>query len=315
MGDRGSGENEPIAFAHPDPSLWWRYASVVIVPALLVIIHFSRGLRGEYVIIAASFLALAWTGPRARRFSFLLLPLVLTGFAYDYFGLLLSLRGSIRVAELRNFDLQWFSVQTAAGRITWPEYFAVHHWTSLDLLCGFAYMIYMFETFGLVIYFYFVDRRRMQLITWGFLAINLLGMAVWLLYPAAPPWYLLQHGEGPAVLSATPSPAGTARFDELLGISYFNGFYARSTNVFGAMPSLHVGYPAMVVCAVWGLGWRWRTATIGFALWVAFSAVYLVHHYVADLLGGVVCALVAYGCVWRWRRSTHQQLSVSQSQR
>ena len=56
--------------------------------------------------------------------------------------------------------------------------------------------------------------------------------------PAEPP-----TGDGPADLAALPSPAGTARFDALLGIHYFASFYARNTNVFGAMPSLHASYP------------------------------------------------------------------------
>jgi membrane-associated phospholipid phosphatase len=80
----------------------------------------------------------------------------------------------------------------------------------------------------------------------------------------------------------------------MLGIHYFSAFYARNPNVFGAMPSLHVTYPLLVVWYTWDRGWRWRVPTLAFVTLVAFSAVYLVHHYILDVIAG---ALVAIPCV------------------
>ena len=43
-----------------------------------------------------------------------------------------------------------------------------------------------------------------------------------------------------------------AHVDALMGWKYFAGFYGRSNDVFGAVPSLHVSYPLLVIL----YGWR-----------------------------------------------------------
>lgn len=122
--------------------------------------------------------------------------------------------------------------------------------------------------------------------------MNLLGWSVWFLYPAAPPWYVDHYGPGPALLDVVSSPAGLARVDAWLGVPLATDFYAKSANVFGALPSLHVAYATLVAHVSWSLrGWP-RFATICFALSMAFSAVYLRHHYILDVLAGAVLALL-----------------------
>lgn len=112
----------------------------------------------------------------------------------------------------------------------------------------------------------------MSTLAWGFLLVNLIGMFDWLVFPAAPPWYVAQYGAGPAQLDATPSAAGAARFDELLGVHYFADFYARSGNVFGAMPSLHVAYPTLVFLVLRERVRLGAIMALSFAIFVAFSA-------------------------------------------
>jgi len=80
----------------------------------------------------------------------------------------------------------------------------------------------------------------------------------------------------------------------MLGIRYFHGFYARTSNVFAAVPSMHVAYPLLV----WLFGRerypRLNWALASFWLLVCFSAVYLGHHYVVDVLVGCAYAFLAY---------------------
>jgi membrane-associated phospholipid phosphatase len=137
----------------------------------------------------------------------------------------------------------------------------------------------------------------MSRLAFAFLVVNLMGIATWISFPAAPPWYVDQYGLGPAVMDAIPSAAGAARFDQLVGMKLFGGFYERSVNVFGAMPSLHVGYPTVIACSCWALGNKWRLPAIGFAGLMAFSAVYLQHHYVVDVAAGALYGVVAWGLV------------------
>jgi membrane-associated phospholipid phosphatase len=138
-----------------------------------------------------------------------------------------------------------------------------------------------------------VKSPRFERLAWAFLAVNVLGVVTYMLYPAAPPWYVLKYGPGPADLTALPSAAGAARFDALLGTTYFANFYARNPNVFGAMPSLHAAYPVLVLWHVWHRGWAWRIGAAAFAALVCFSAIYLTHHYILDVAAGTLAALAA----------------------
>jgi membrane-associated phospholipid phosphatase len=151
--------------------------------------------------------------------------------------------------------------------------------------------------FALALLFFFRKSPRFEIMCWAFLLMNAMGVVTYVLYPAAPPWYVMKYGPGPADLTAAPSPAGTSRFDALLGIRYFANFYARNPNVFGAMPSLHVAYPVLVTWQAWRMGRAWRVGTAGFAALVAFSAIYLQHHYIMDVVGGLAAALVACAVV------------------
>ena len=66
--------------------------------------------------------------------------------------------------------------------------------------------------------------------------------------------------------------------------------------MFGAIPSLHVSYPLLAYLFGLELRKRWFSAA-SFALFalVSFAAVYLNHHYVLDVLLGVLYTVVAWG--------------------
>ncbi|MCP3136423.1 phosphatase PAP2 family protein [Pyxidicoccus xibeiensis] len=256
----------------------------------VALVAYTGRLRWDHVAADALLLGVAWAGPRTRRFLLGGFPLWLTGMLLDSQGLWLFLRGPIHTGDLWELERQWFP---APGGTHWPEWWATRFHPALDLVTGFSYAAYLYEVFAVAIFFFVEKDSRFQRLCWAFLAVNAIGVVVYVLYPAAPPWYILQYGHGPADLTAPPSPAGTARFDALLGISYFAGFYSRNTNVFGAMPSLHAAYPFMVAFYVWNRGWAWRVSTGLFALLVAFSAVYLTHHYILDVLAGMFATLAA----------------------
>jgi membrane-associated phospholipid phosphatase len=110
-------------------------------------------------------------------------------------------------------------------------------------------------------------------------------------FPAAPPWYVQQYGFD-LHFNTPGNTAGLARFDDFFGIQMFHGLYAKSSNVFAAMPSLHSAYPVVVL--YFGLKNKLGLINIFFALFMLgtwFSAVYSGHHYVLDVLGGISCAL------------------------
>jgi len=267
------------------------WLATVLGVSHLMLVYATGRLRWDHVAVDALLLGVAWSGPRLQRFLRGGFALWLTGMLLDSQGLWLFLRGPIHTGDLWALERQLFP---APGGVHWPEWWSTRFTPALDLLCGFAYAAYLYEVFLLALFFFVKKDSLFERVCWGFLVVNAIGVIIYVLYPAAPPWYVLQYGPGPADLAAPPSPAGTARFDALLGIRYFAGFYSRSTNVFGAMPSLHAAYPFLMMLFVWSRGWAWRIPSGLFALLVAFSAVYLTHHYVLDVIAGMGAAVVAF---------------------
>jgi membrane-associated phospholipid phosphatase/putative flippase GtrA len=293
---------------------WPEHAWLFLVPPIVFVLGAFQGFRLEYTLASIAFAALALVGPRSRRFAAVILPLAAVGVLYDHIGPLMDLRGPIQVDSLYHAELAIFGIPTASGRVLPSEWLSSFAHPAIDLVTGFSYLAYLYWVFVAAGYLYFRrDPDRARRLAWGFLLLNAIGIATWVIFPAAPPWYVEQYGLGPANLAAHASAAGAARFDAIVGFPYFEEFYARSRNVFGAMPSLHVAYPTLVFIA---LARRRKPVAIGalaFALLVAFSAIYLEHHYVLDVLGGVLAAVVAALAVGLFRATASTVETASES--
>ena len=171
------------------------------------------------------------------------------------------------------------------------EYWAAHSTSFLDLLSGVFYLCWIPVPLAFAGYLFYKDKNAFFRFALTFLLVNLLGFVIYYAYPAAPPWYVQQYGF--QFNPHTPgNTAGLGRFDRLLHVSVFAGLYAKSSNVFAAMPSLHASYPLIVL--YYGIrtrqGWiNLLFGTIMVGIW--FAAVYSSHHYVLDVLAGIICGL------------------------
>ena len=195
---------------------------------------------------------------------------------------------------------------------TWQDWFAVHHHPAVDLLFAVPYFVFVYVVLGYAIYLYFADRKRMRHFLWAYAVGNFIAFAVWLLLPAAPPWYIRTHGCA-IDLATAPNPAALSRIDALVGISYFESFYSRAASVFGALPSMHCAYPLMGLLTAWrAADWKTRPIHIAYTLVMATAAVYLDHHWIIDVLAGWVVAVASVWIAgWGLRRFGHQEAPVS----
>lgn len=216
---------------------------------------------------------------------------------------------AIHVREPYALEALLFPAPSATGVRTLSELIAAHHSAALDLACGAVYFAFLLEVIAVAIYLFFRARPLMLELSLRFGAVNLLGWSLWLLYPTAPPWYVDVHGLSAPTSAIASNAAALTRVDKLLGISYFEHFYARSAYVFGAFPSLHVAYAVLVVLVTWQLGGWLRIAAPIFAVSIAFAAVYLRHHYLIDVLGGAALAVVVAPW-WRLVRPRVERVEV-----
>lgn len=264
----------------------------------------AEGCRPDHLWLTAAGLAL-WLAPaRARPLARFVAPFLIMVAIYDaqryWAG---AVRGPVHVAEPHAWELAWFGISTDAGEITPAAWWQTHTHAWLDVICGAAYLAFVPVFIAAAAWWRFRERRlEAQDVMWAMLWLNLAGYATYLIYPAAPPWYVDHYGLGPAVLDAPPEAGGAARFDALLGVSWFANFYGRNTNIFGAIPSLHVGQTFLAVL----YAWRFRSLRIALTVFwvvVAFASAYLNHHYFVDGFVGVVFASAAFAAMIAWRRA------------
>jgi len=289
---------------------WWRGLSGCgrVGPPGLALAYIGAhaalgGLRGDHLALAATGLAVSFAGPRLRTAGRFLLPLLIMMVVYDaqrYWAE--EWRGRVRVAEPYAWELAWFGVTTAAGRATPAEWWQAHTHPVLDALTGAAYLLFIPVFMGCAAWWRFREKRAEgQQVMWAMLFLNLAAYATYLVYPAAPPWYVARYGLGEAVLSALPEAAGAARFDVLFNVGWFEGYYGKNANVFGAIPSLHVGQTFLAVLYAWQFR-SLRTVITLFWATVTFGSVYLNHHYLVDGIVGMGFAVGAWAMVGAWGR-------------
>lgn len=288
----------PALASPPSPRARWIFIGV-LVPIHLVWVAFTVGLRVDHFVMDGVSSALFFMGPRVERFAGRVIPLWLVGALYEtLLPTLMPYRGAVHVADLHGWELALFGIGEGTSRLLPTEWITRLLHPVLDVICGITYLLYLPQTFVFAGFLYATKKAHLGTLLWGFLLLNVLGQTTWVLFPAAPPWYVEQYGLGPAVMNALPSAARAARFDTVMGVQLFHGFYSRSVNVFGAMPSLHCAYPTLVLLVTIAL--RRATLIVPAALFLGlmcFSAVYLNHHYVLDVLVGVLYGAISFTLV------------------
>jgi inositol phosphorylceramide synthase catalytic subunit len=262
--------------------------------AFLVVMAWHGQLRVEHALVAALIVA-CFATPASRRFAVLLMPMALIGILYDVQKVVV-VEMPVHVSGPYLFEKAIFGISTADGRVTPNEIFLGWHTDWLDVLTAFPYLTYIFEAIALFLYFFVRDKERCWRFGWVFFAVNIAGMLTTTLLPVAPPWYVTEHGLGPAIRGVAGHPAAALRFDTLTGTHVFATLYARESDVFGAIPSLHAAYPLLVALALNRETWLRRLAWAYCAL-MAFAAVYLQHHYVIDVAIGLAYAAIGHFAV------------------
>ena len=248
-----------------------------------------------YIVIL--YLALFAYKP-TRKIALVLTPWAIFGCSYDCMRLLPNYEvNPIDIRGLYETEKQWFGIVTASGTVTPNEFFSLHHHAVADLWAGFFYLCWVPVPIGFSIYLYIKgDSKNYLRFSTAFLLINFVGFAGYYIHPAAPPWYIMQYGFEP-ILHTPGNVAGLGRFDQLTGIPVFQALYGKNSNVFAAVPSLHAAY--MLVTTIYAIISKQRKTTIGiFAIicvGIWFTAIYSGHHYVIDVLLGILTCFAGIG--------------------
>lgn len=166
----------------------------------------------------------------------------------------------------------------------------------LDVLAWLPYGIIHFASPFIVALFIFLFAPPRALNSFGFAFgyMNLTGVFIQLLFPAAPPWYKNIHGLEPANYSMDGSPGGLGRIDDLFGVDMYTTTFQNSPLVFGAFPSLHSGCAVMDVLFLCWLFPRFTPLWWSYAALLWWSTMYLTHHYFIDLIFGAALSFMFF---------------------
>jgi inositol phosphorylceramide synthase catalytic subunit len=273
--------------------------------AYLLLSYVLIGLKTEQLFLVLFFNTMYFASKASRRFILGFSIFIVYWIVFDYMKAFPNYRyNDVHIQSLYEWEKSWFGVNWSGARLTLNEYFAVRHNTPLDLLAGFFYLCWVPVPLGFAAYLFFRNRKVFLQFGLTFFLVNLIGFIGYYLYPAAPPWYVALKGFD--FVAHTPgNTAGLGRFDAMLGIPVFAGLYSKSSNVFAAMPSLHAAYMLIVVLFSYRL--RMGAMIFVFAAILAgiwFTAVYSNHHYVLDILAGIVCAVTGTWLLRYWVEKT-----------
>ncbi|KAH3674746.1 hypothetical protein WICPIJ_009478 [Wickerhamomyces pijperi] len=167
----------------------------------------------------------------------------------------------------------------------------------LDILAWLPYGIIHFSLPFIVagIIFLWGPPTALRSFAFAFGYMNLFGVIIQLLFPAAPPWYKILHGLDPANYSMLGSPGGLARIDTLLHVDlYTTNFSKNSPVVFGAFPSLHSGSATMDALFLTYLFPKFAPLFVFYVTWLWWSTMYLTHHYFIDVIAGSLLSFVVF---------------------
>ncbi len=265
---------------------------LVLSAGYLLLSYVLVGFQYDQLVLTATVNVLYFLSPSSRKLVVGFSVYIVYWVIFDYMKAFPNYWFStVRIESLYNAEKALFGIRSNGLLLTPNEFFLDYTHGVLDAASGVFYLTWVPLPLVFALFLFFTARRQFVYFSFTFLLVNLLGFTVYYLYPAAPPWYVQLHGFD--FVSDTPgNAAGLARFDALLGINVFSSIYAKSSNVFAAMPSLHSSYPILVL--FYGVKNRLGAVNIVFAVITAgiwFAAVYTSQHYVLDVLAGIACAV------------------------
>ena len=260
--------------------------------AYLLLAAWFIGFKGDQVFLVGLFNVLFYLSGPTRRFILGFSIFIVFWIIFDSMKAFPNYRYNIvHIESIYRAEKSLFGMNGHTPN----EFWQTHTSPLLDILAGVFYLCWIPVPLAFAGYLFYKDKNAFLRFSLTFLLVNLLGFVIYYVYPAAPPWYVQQYGFG--FNPHTPgNTAGLGRFDSLLHVHVFAGLYAKSSNVFAAMPSLHASYPLIVLYH--GIrtkqGWiNLLFGTIMAGIW--FAAVYSSHHYVLDVLAGILCGLAGIG--------------------
>jgi len=296
----GKGRPEKEKTPQLQQAQFVRFTTRNIVIALSLVLGYmlwlyqTGGIKVEHALVVGFMVLMYFARPTSRKFVLAFIFFFIYVAIYDSIRVFPPyLYNEVHIVEPYELEKALFGISTTEGVVTPNEYFETHTSPTFDILGGFFYISWIPIPILFMIFLFFKDRKTLLDFTMAFFLVNLIGLSIYYLYPAAPPWYVELYGFKEH-FDIHGSSAGLANFDKHLEVNIFRAMYEKNANVFGAIPSLHAAFPVLLL--YFGLKKRYKKLSAFFLivlLGIWFTAVYSRHHYIIDVILGGLCSIAA----------------------
>ncbi|MHA1687457.1 MAG: phosphatase PAP2 family protein [Candidatus Heimdallarchaeaceae archaeon] len=227
------------------------------------------------------------------------LPMFLILLSYDSLSVVAEelIFPRVNTSALYNTDHTLFA-WIFGGKMPNEWFYQTFSCIGVDLIFGFTYMLHVFVPIILgVIFLLKDDLKSIRYTIFLFAVSTIISFVIYLAFPTAAPWYVSEYGfvkPDPTIPYQNSITAGLGRIDDLLGIKIFATYYTFESNSFASFPSVHVVYAMnAVICAYYK--WKNRSLIImlPYVFAILFGAVYFYHHYIIDLVSGIIISFIA----------------------
>jgi membrane-associated phospholipid phosphatase len=285
----------------------WRHVrrgAAVAYLALLVAILLTIGVptdRGSLLLIVLAGLGVTCIGRGWRAYGQALLdwlPFTAVLIAYDYTrGIADALGMPLHVSDVAAADRLAFGGQVPT---VWLQnhFFdpGSPHW--YDAVATLVYASHFLATPITAAILWIRDRAVWVRFARRVIALAVAGLATYILFPAAPPWYAARVG----VIAPVVRASGRGWY--WLHINHAGNLLdegQRASNDVAAMPSLHTAYATIITLfVIHATRSRWRWLMAAYPVIMGLALVYTAEHYVIDVVLGVVYAIIVDRLCTAW---------------
>lgn len=262
--------------------------------AYLLLSNYLIGFKTDQLALVLIFNACFFVSVITRKFIVGFSIFIIYWILFDYMKAFPNYKfNEVHIEDLYNTEKSFFGILYNGKILTPNEYWQQNSSTMFDVLSGIFYLCWIPVPLAFAAYLFFKNKTLFLHFSLTFVLVNMIGFVIYYIYPAAPPWYYQLHG-GNFIYNTPGNTGGLHRFDAYFNMRIFGNLYEKSSNVFAAMPSLHSSYPLVVL--YFGIkkkvGWM-NIVFVAVALGIWFAAIYTSHHYVLDVLAGILCAIAS----------------------
>jgi PAP2 superfamily len=277
-----------------------RIIAMTIWAAAFVGLLFVLGLPTDpvYAFIWLWALTIAWHSERPWRSHLLFLrdwaSVVILLVLYNISRGLADKGIAPHVTEMIHADKWMFGWFTGGVVPTvWLQEHLYHvHVQWYDVLASFVYFSHFVTALLVAVVLWLRDRERWASFIRRWVTVNILGLATYFLYPAAPPWWAADRGLIQPIHDGLATRGWSAIGLHGAG-NLLNAAKVDAANPVAAMPSLHSAY-ALIVVAFFlpTVRKRWWPLLLAYPLAMTFTLVYSGEHYMTDVLVGWLYVVV-----------------------